>query len=81
MSNRYAVDRIVDGLAVLIPDNEGNTLYLDARKYGLCANDILDITMSDDGEPEITKNEEEKIRRLENSRIKLNSLFNKKKNG
>lgn len=79
MSERYSVDRIVDGIATLVHDGDGATIYIDAEKYALSVNDIVDATFDGDRILSLTKDEEEKQRRLLMAKSRLHSLFNKSK--
>ena len=79
MDNRYSVDRIVDGIAALVHDGQGETLYLNADEYGLSVNDVVDVIFETDATIRIIKDEEEKKKRLLQAKSKLHSLFNKGK--
>ena len=79
MAERYSVDRIVDGIATLVHDGDGATIYIEAAKYSLSVNDIVDVTFDGDLVLSLTKDEEEKQRRLMMAKSRLHSLFNKSK--
>ena len=79
MIKRYSVDRIVEGIAVLIPDGEGDALHLDANEYSLSANDIADIELDGSKVLSLTKDERARAERLSKAKSKLHSLFAKKK--
>lgn len=79
MIKRYSVDSIVEGLAALIPDDGGDTVHLEAEKYALSPNDIVDIVFEEGSVISLIKNEEEKERRLSSVKSRLHSLFKKNK--
>ena len=76
---RYAVDRIVSGIAVLIPDNDGKPVELDAVVYSLSESDIVDITFDGEKIVSLVKLPDEREIRLARVRKKLEFLKNKNK--
>ena len=48
-TRRYAVDRIVDGMIILVPDGEYPQLTLPCSEYHFSVNDVVDVCLSDDG--------------------------------
>lgn len=76
---RCSVDRIVEGLAVLVCD-DGAVYHLDAKKYGLSANDVLDITTDGKDVLSVKSLPEVKEERFAKNQSRLRSLFSKNKN-
>ena len=77
---RYAVDRIEGGLAVLVADRGGVAdLHLLAAEYGLAVNDILDITSDGGAIISIRKRDDIRDERLASVESRLHNLFKRGK--
>lgn len=77
---RYAVDRIEEGLAVLIPDKDGlEPLYLSAVEYGLRVNDIVDITEDDGNIVSLKMRDDIREERISSVKSRLQGLFKRGK--
>ena len=79
MTFRYSVDRIEEGTAVLIPDGNEKTLYLNSEEYKLYENDIVDITFNDGEIVSLQKDDTARDERLSTAKSKLKALFAKSK--
>ena len=79
-TERYAVDRIEDGLAVLIADNDGvAALTLSADEYSLRVNDIVDITAEGDSIISLERRDDIRDERLASVKSRLQGLFKRSK--
>ena len=76
---RCSVDRVVEGLAGLVCD-DGAVYHLDAKKYGLAANDVLDLTVEGKTILSVKSLPEIKDERFAKNQSRLRSLFSKNKN-
>ena len=74
-TKRYAVDRVTEELAVLVPDEGKGTLTVSRIQYGLSANDVVDVTFSGEKIEEISIVKGEGETRLEKNASRLRALF------
>jgi hypothetical protein len=75
---RCSVDRIEGELAVLISD-EDLVFHLNAKKYGLSVNDVIDLVTDGEKAVSVTKREDIASERYESNKSRLSALFAKSK--
>ncbi len=81
MKLRYCVDRVVEGILVLVPDEDGApVLKLDKNDYPYAQNDVLDIELDECGDVvSATARPDVRDERLAKNKSRLHALFNKNK--
>ncbi len=79
MKGIYSVDRITEGIAVLVPDEGKKTLKISVADFPCSVNDILEVEYDGDKIISVSSKPEERESRLKKNADRLAVLFAKRK--
>ena len=80
MKGIFSVDRITEGIAVLVPDEGKDPLKISVSDFECSVNDILVVEYDGERVISVTQSTDERQRRLKRNKDKLAALLAKKKN-